>query len=292
MLRIAVRLLPTTVSVYDSGQHRWLSGEHTSLPEWLCCRTIPLREQVRRIAYQRSTRTFGIITLSSARDCSSVKVLAQGSWDVVAELQLQQEELGTAVCSCVHPNNPDVEVSSYSRCRDGALISMTLFELTLTDCSTRIQVRVRAANTACPDVQYYVVGTGIVKQEESEPRAGRILVLQLTATSVNSWDMRVLMEQAVNGAAYAVVPIPECPGRLAVTVNAQVCVFGINPANTESILTLRCKTKGQVVALYAAVKGRSIIVGDLMKSIGMYQYNEEQDTLTHVAKEFDGAILK
>ena len=47
----------------------------------------------------------------------------------------------------------------------------------------------------------------------------------------------------------------------------------------------------QVVALYAAVKGRTIIVGDLMKSVGMYHYNDELDTLTHVAKEYDGASL-
>lgn len=141
------------------------------------------------------------------------------------------------------------------------------------------------------DVQFYVVGTGFVKAEESEPKVGRILVLQLTSSSANSWDLRVLMEQSVTGAAYAVVPIPDCPGRLAVTVNAQVCVFEIDPSDTGSILKLKCKTKAQVVALYAAVKGRSILVGDLMKSVGMYQYNDELDTLTHVAKEYDGVFL-
>ena len=91
-----------------------------------------------------------------------------------------------------------------------------------------------------------MVGTGFVKAEEPEPAVGRMLVLQLTAKSANAWDLRVLMEQPVNGAVYAVVPIPDCPGRLAVTVNAQVCVFEINPANTESILRMRCKTKAQV----------------------------------------------
>ena len=65
---------------------------------------------MRRIAYQRATRTFGIITLSSAQDSSSFKVLAQGSWEAVAELKLEPGELGTAVCSCTHPSKPDVEV--------------------------------------------------------------------------------------------------------------------------------------------------------------------------------------
>lgn len=78
----------------------------------LCCRTIPLREQARRIAYQRATRSFGILTLSAAQDSSSFKVLAQGSWDVVAALQLQQEELGTSICSCAHPDKPDIEVGA------------------------------------------------------------------------------------------------------------------------------------------------------------------------------------
>ena len=77
----------------------------------LCvCRTIPLREQARRITYQKSTKTFGIITLSPTQDSSAFKVLAQSSWDVVAALQLQQDELGTAICSCMHPDKPDVEV--------------------------------------------------------------------------------------------------------------------------------------------------------------------------------------
>lgn len=137
-------------------------------------------------------------------------------------------------------------------------------------------------------MQYYVVGTGFVKAEESEPKVGRILVLQLTTSSSNTWDLRVLMEQSVNGAVYALVPIPDCPGKVAVTVNAQVCVFEIDPSDAGNILKLKCKTKAQVVALYAAVKGRSILVGDLMKSAAMYQYNDEWDTLTHVAKEFDG----
>jgi hypothetical protein len=63
------------------------------------CRTIPLKEQARRIAYQRSTRTFGVLTLSAAHDSSSFKVLVQGSWEIVAALQLQQDELGTSICS-------------------------------------------------------------------------------------------------------------------------------------------------------------------------------------------------
>jgi DNA damage-binding protein 1 len=138
-------------------------------------------------------------------------------------------------------------------------------------------------------VQYYVVGTGFVKAEESEPKVGRILLLQLTASSANTWDLRVMMEQAVTGAVYAVCPIPDIPGRLALTVNSQVCVFWIDARDVGNMLKLKCKTKAQVVGLYVAVKGRYILVGDLMKSVGIYQYNDEQDSIKYIAKEYDGA---
>ena len=140
-------------------------------------------------------------------------------------------------------------------------------------------------------MQYYVLGTGLVKPEEPEPKIGRILVLQLTALPSNMFDLRVLMEQAVNGAVYSVAPMPDCPGKLAVTVNSQVCVFEIDPADAGNVLKLKCKTKTQVVGLYAAVQNRKILVGDLMKSVGLYQYNEEQESLMHIAKEYDGGQL-
>lgn len=95
-------------------------------------------------------------------------------------------------------------------------------------------------------MQYFILGTGLVKPEEPEPKIGRILVLQLTALSSNMYDLRVLMEQAVNGAVYSVVPMTDCPGKLVATVNSQVCVFEIDPADTGNVLKLRCKTKTQV----------------------------------------------
>jgi hypothetical protein len=140
-------------------------------------------------------------------------------------------------------------------------------------------------------VQFYIVGTGYVKPHESEPKVGRILVLELSpgkSAGSGSWDLKVVMEQSVNGGVYALVPITECPGKVAVTVNSQLCVFELDPSDKAQMLKFECKTKAQVVGLYAAVHGRTIIVGDLIKSVGMYHYSPEQKTLTLMAKELDG----
>lgn len=71
---------------------------------------MPLQEQPRRIAYQRSTKSFAVVTLSVELNACFVRVLSQTSWEVVASLQLEEDENASAICCVPHPTAPEQEV--------------------------------------------------------------------------------------------------------------------------------------------------------------------------------------
>lgn len=81
----------------------------------MLCRTVPLQEQPRRIAYQPSTKAFAVITLSVEASASFVRILSQSSWDTVASLRLEDDENGTSVCCIPHPTQPNSEVRTFHK---------------------------------------------------------------------------------------------------------------------------------------------------------------------------------
>lgn len=139
-------------------------------------------------------------------------------------------------------------------------------------------------------VQLFVVGTGYVKEGESEPTRGRLLLLQLTGTPGGQQELKALFEQTVNGGVYSLASIPACPGKFVATISSQVSVFGVDAAAPRGgSLKLLCKAPGMILALYADVSGHTIVVGDLMRSVAVYSFNPEKQELTLVAKDFDSA---
>jgi hypothetical protein len=74
------------------------------------CRSIGLGEQPRRIAHQASTGTFAVVTLIPHIDASGAKIMSQDTWEEVAALQLEPDELGASVTTLPDPDNPDGEV--------------------------------------------------------------------------------------------------------------------------------------------------------------------------------------
>jgi DNA damage-binding protein 1 len=74
------------------------------------CRTVPLNEQPRRVAHQPATASFGVITLSAAVDKSFVRVYSQSTWEELAAVPLDQNEMGNHISSIPHPDDPTAEV--------------------------------------------------------------------------------------------------------------------------------------------------------------------------------------
>lgn len=71
---------------------------------------MPLNELPRRIAYQASTSCFGVLTMSPTVDVTYVRVLSQTTWEEVASLQLDQDEVGCCIASVEHPTQDGEEV--------------------------------------------------------------------------------------------------------------------------------------------------------------------------------------
>ena len=76
----------------------------------MTCRAVPINEHPRRIAHQPSTATFGVITLSAAKDRAFVRVFSQATWEEVASLQLDTNEIANAITSIPHPDDSTAEV--------------------------------------------------------------------------------------------------------------------------------------------------------------------------------------
>lgn len=101
-------------------------------------RTVPLKEQPRRIVHQESTKTFGVVTIAAGTmlddEQGYLRILDDSSYETVASYALQASEWGVSVAS-----------------------------VTFSDTDP---------------TAYYVLGTAFVRSDEPEPNKGRIVVLQ------------------------------------------------------------------------------------------------------------------
>lgn len=147
-------------------------------------------------------------------------------------------------------------------------------------------------------VQLFVVGTMYVLDEESEPSRGRLLLLQLAGAHSDVRELKFLGETVVNNAAYQVRAMPDHRGRVAATVGNQLVVFTMQPdpaaasgSGPRRAFEVECKHKTLLFAVYLAVHESTLIVGDLMQSVGIFTYDAEKRSLCKVASEYEGALL-
>lgn len=79
--------------------------------------------------------------------------------------------------------------------------------------------------------------------------------------------------------------------KLLVTVNQRIVVLSLGAAAADGKreLEILSSHKGKVVALYVAVQGDQIIVGDLMRSIALYQWFPAENRLELKAEEHESA---
>lgn len=136
-----------------------------------------------------------------------------------------------------------------------------------------------------------------VLDEESEPSKGRLLLLQLAGAHSDVRELKFLGETVVNGAAYQVRAMPDHRGRVAATVGNQLVVFTMQPDPAAAVGTgprrafeVECKHKTLLFAVYLAVHESTLIVGDLMQSVGIFKYDAEKRSLCKVASEYEGAL--
>jgi DNA damage-binding protein 1 len=238
-------------------------------------RTVPLHEQPRRIAHQASTGTFAVLTQSSdpetREQTSWVRLIDAATFETTDRHALERDECDSSVVSCAFADDPR---------------------------------------------EYYVVGTAFQLPEEVEPSKGRILVFE-----AREGKLALVAQKRTTGAVYNLNALR---GKLVAGVNSKIQVFEwrkvdspeSNDANESEAsgrgkgkeglgagavgpdangpsssppreLALECANHGHIVALYARVRGDLIVVGDLMKSVSLLEYDPERKTLEERARDFN-----
>lgn len=207
-------------------------------------RTVPLGEQPRRIAHQEATRTFAVTTTQNT--------YGAGGDDCYGADYVRLISDQTFETLARHRMDP------YEMCCSIASMSMA----------------------DDPQV-YYVVGTAYAKPDEEEPTQGRIL---LFAVRDSGSRLELVAEKDTRGAVFVVLPFQ---GKLLACVNSKVQLYqwvarevgGQGPSVGGRELAGECGHSGLVMALFAAARGDSIVVGDLMKSMQLLVYKPEEGAL-------------
>ncbi|KAJ3326837.1 DNA damage-binding protein 1a, partial [Blyttiomyces sp. JEL0837] len=134
---------------------------------------------------------------------------------------------------------------------------------------------------------YIAVGTAIALPTEEEPMRGRILLFEIT-DQADKRDLAFVAEKTVGGCVYSMV---SANGDIIAGVNSKVQVFYINQNEEDNTATLQTggTHSGYIQALYLTVRGDFILVGDLMKSVTVLQYQQRSKTLLEIAKDYAGA---
>ncbi|XP_043235477.1 DNA damage-binding protein 1-like isoform X1 [Amphibalanus amphitrite] len=240
-------------------------------------RSVKLYESPRRIAYQESTETFGVLSMRLDEQGSSclvaprpsasteAKTITQSSSSQLHRPSLQQLEQGQ-----------EVEVHSL------LIIDQHTFEVQHAHSFVPSEYALSLISMkfdndpAC----YFVVGTAYVNPEESEPKQGRIVVFQYNDQKLNQ-----VSEKEIKGACYSLAAFN---GKLLASINSTVRLF---EWTAEHELRLECSHFNNVVALYLKTKGDFVLVGDLMRSITALQYKAMEGNFDEMARDFNAKYM-
>ncbi|KAF6200141.1 hypothetical protein GE061_006442 [Apolygus lucorum] len=240
-------------------------------------RSVPLGEAPRRIAHQESSQTFGVITarldvqgptgLESVRDCVSNR--AQNTSNSANSPINIIKNAGTTQAQDV---GLEVEIYHF------LLLDQHTFEV--------IHAHQMLPNEYCLSLiscklgddpnHYYVVGTGLVVPEESEPKQGRILLFH-----VDDGKLTFVCEKEVKGACYS---LAQFNGKLLASINSTVRLF---EWTAEKELRLECSHFNNIIALYIRTKGDFVLVGDLMRAVTLLQYKTMEGSFEEIARDYN-----
>ena len=135
-----------------------------------------------------------------------------------------------------------------------------------------------------------IVGTsftaGSADFEQLEAEKGRIIILQVTGERIKKLKLACALE--VEGGVNA---LGACKGRLIACVNANNCVYKVSlsatgnlstsPTMSKGSVSLQCVgvTPGQIMGVSMSVHGSHILIGDLLKSVSLYDLPGKRLTL-------------
>ncbi|CAJ0931428.1 unnamed protein product, partial [Mesorhabditis belari] len=231
--------------------------------EKLHIRTVPLGESPARLAYMASSQRIAVLV---SREMNA------GSMSVTSSAQRSSNsKLIHAGVASSSDNAPEVHSI--------VVLDANTFEVLhahqLGPHEEALSILVTRLGNEPND--YLIVGTAFVNLDETESKLGRILVFSC-ADGDDRASMRLVHEKEVRGAVYSLAPLH---GKLLASINSSVRLF---EWKDDKELRLECSHFQYIQAMYIKSKGDIVLVGDLMRSMGLLSYKSVESSFEEVAK--------
>lgn len=237
-------------------------------------RTVPLGESPTRIAYQQETNTLAVLVQRTEVVEADGSRHGRGCASKVA-MNTSCSQPSAVSRTTPTSDSDEIEVSSV------ILLDANTFEVLHSHelGKNELALSVKSCTLGDDPQTYYAVGTGLVYNDETEARMGRILIFQVS-NAADGGRMRLIHEKEMKGAAYSIQTLM---GKLVVAINSCVRLF---EWTSDKELRLECSDFENVVALYLRTKGDLVLVGDLMRSVSLLSYKSVESSFEKVARDY------
>lgn len=208
-------------------------------------RTVPLGESPRRIAYQESSQTFGVITSRlDIQDATGLKPsrpsASTQTQNITTSSSMTLLKPGAGMSNINNEFGHEVEIYNL------LVIDQNTFEVLHAHqfMQTEYVLSIISAKLGDDPNTYFVVGTALVNADEPEPKCGRIILYHYADGKLTQ-----VAEKEVKGAVYTLV---EFNGKVLASINSTVRLF---EWTSDKDLRLECSHFNNILALYVKTKG-------------------------------------
>ncbi|CAI4228082.1 unnamed protein product [Auanema sp. JU1783] len=233
-------------------------------------RSVPLGESVKRIAYQKETNSLGIL-------CERVETSSRTSISKMATVTSHSKpEIGLR--AHVAAESGDGMIHSF------VLLNANTFEPLHTHEFAPNEHAVSVISTSLGEDPrtYYIVGTAIIYNDETEVKSGRLIVFETSLEDHHR--LRKVSEKEVKGCPFSMDVLGS---KLIVALNSSVRLFEW-PDSDKPELRLECSHFNHIAALQLKVKGDQVLVGDLMRSVCVLSYKSMECVFEESARDHRG----
>ncbi len=258
-------------------------------------RTVSLNETARRIAYQAETQTFGVMSFrmdlmspegvlkpmmpSASTQCPN-QHLSKPS------MLLQQNQNDSTYSSMPNTSkmlNIDINKNDMNNSFDLFMIhSFLILDQNTFEVMHSVQFLPSEYVVSClsmsfendPTVPYYVIGCCEVKEEEPEPKIGRVIILRYSENKLIQ-----ICDKEMKGAPYCMQAFN---GKLLVAVSNALKLYEFK----DNQLSPLCTFSDNVFITQLKCKNDFILLGDLTKSCSVLTYRADSNAFEQVARDY------
>lgn len=224
-------------------------------------RTVPLGEAPRRIAYQESSQTFGVVTMRMDIQDATGLVPSRPSASTQTSNVTVSSSLGGGGGSTLPKPGASgaggggggaIEFGQEVEVHNLLIVDQNTFEVLHAHqfMPTEYALSLMSARLGDDPNTYYVVGTALVNADEPDPKCGRILMYLYADGKLTQ-----VAEKEVKGACYSLV---EFHGKVLASINSTVRLF---EWTSDRDLRLECSHFNNIIALFVKTKGEFEAVG-------------------------------